>query len=241
MKVVDNSTEQFTLSMLDNISSIIVKKYIRCQYISPDDFDDYAQTLRTRYLANKEKIEGKFKGDSQPKTYMSAVLMNMMKEELRSSTKYKKRTAEFEKVAVKQGDEDNSISPENRTVIENEKKHLQRVFLTLGKERAKILMCCKMVFKIKVTDKDFEEYLDGRPSNGAENYLTFSEDDQSKDIYQKLCMITNLVENKENKSDAIRLWLNKKIEEKRLPRRNCNHVSKYDMETFGILLEATYY
>jgi hypothetical protein len=54
-------------------------------------------------------------------------------------------------------------------------------------------------------------------------------------------MITNLVENKENKSDAIRLWLNKKIEEKILPRLNSNHVSKYDMETFGILLEATYY
>jgi hypothetical protein len=97
-----------------------------------------------------------------------------------------------------------------------------------------------MVWKIKVTDLEFRDYLQGRDSNGAEKYLDFDDKEQNQDIYQRLCMITNLVENKNNKPDAVRLWLSKKIEQV-ITRLNANRISKYDAETFGILLEETYY
>ncbi|MBQ9213882.1 MAG: hypothetical protein IJ150_08090, partial [Bacteroidales bacterium] len=129
--------------------------------------------------------------------------------------------------------------PENQAVIENEKKHLQKVFLSLGKDRAKVLLGCKMIQRLKVTKEEFEDYLDGRPSKGSEKYLEVSNDDQNRDIYEKLCIIINLVEDKNNKPDAFRLWLNKKIEQI-IARLNSNNISKYDNETFGILLEAVY-
>ena len=238
--VKDTSGEKFPLEMLEKISSIIVKKFIKAGYITPDDYQDYNQTLKTRYLTNREKIEGKFKADSLPQTYMSSVLKNMMLEELRSGKKYKERSQEYEKAALLSGEKDRSLSPEERAVIENEKKHLQRVFLSLGKHRAKVLLGCKMIQRLKITDSEFEDYLDGRASNGAEKYLDFLPGEQNQDIYQKLCMITNLVEGKDNKPDAIRLWLGKKIEQI-IMRLNSGSVSKYDAETFGILLEAAYY
>jgi hypothetical protein len=239
MKIAETEKEIFPLSMLEKISSIIVKKFIKADYIRPEDYEDFVQTLKMRYLSNKEKIEGKFKADSLPQTYMSSVLKNMTLEELRSGKKYKERSAEYEKSVLRQGDKDTSLSPENRTVIENEKKHLQRVMLSLGKDRAKVLLGCKMVQRLSVTKQEFEDYLCGRPSNGAEEYLKVSPSDQNQDIYQKLCIITNAVEGKNNKPDAFRLWLNKKTEQI-IARLNSGNVSRYDSETFGILLEAVY-
>lgn len=240
MKIARDSESQFPLSMLETISSIIVKQYIGDRRIDPEDYDDFTQTLKTRYLASKDRIEAKFRGDSQPQTYMSAVLNNMLREEIRTYDRHKQRSDEFEKVAMQSGETDNSISPEDRAIIENEKKNLRRVFLTLGKNRAKVLLCCKMVFRLKVTDEDLDEYLNGRPSNGAEKFIEVSDSDQNQDIYQKLCQVTNLVEGKDNKSDAIRLWLSKQIDQI-ITRLNSNGISKYNLETFGILLEETYY
>ncbi|MBQ3691191.1 MAG: sigma-70 family RNA polymerase sigma factor [Bacteroidales bacterium] len=240
MRITENAEEVFPLQMLEKITSITVKNFIKAGYIGPEDYQDFTQTLKMRYLSAKERIEGKFKSDSLPQTYMSSVIKNMMLEELRAGKKYKERSIEFQKAAIIKGDKDDSLSPENRTVIENEKKHLQKVFLTLGKDRAKVVMCCKMVWKIKVTDLEFRDYLQGRDSNGAEKYLDFDDKEQNQDIYQRLCMITNLVENKNNKPDAVRLWLSKKIEQV-ITRLNANRISKYDAETFGILLEETYY
>ena len=146
---------------------------------------------------------------------------------------------EYEKNMMRLGEKDSSISPENQAVIENEKKHLQKVFLSLGKDRAKVLLGCKMIQRLRVTKEEFEDYLDGRPSKGSEKYLEVSNEDQNRDVYEKLCIIINLVEEKNNKPDAFRLWLNKKIEQI-IARLNANNISKYDNETFGILLEAVY-
>jgi hypothetical protein len=239
MKISETEKEVFPLSMLEKISSIIVKKFIKAGYIKPDDYQDFTQTLKTRYLSSRERIEGRFKADSLPQTYMSSVLKNMMLEELRVDKKYKERSMEYEKNAMRQGDRDTSLSPENRAVIENEKKHLHRVFLSLGKDRAKVLLGCKMIQRLEVTKQEFDDYLNGRPSNGAEKYLRVSKEDQNQDVYQKLCVIINLVENKNNKPDAFRLWLNKKTEQI-IARLNAGKISRYDGETFGILLEAVY-
>ncbi len=236
---LETKKDVFPLSMLEKISSIIVKKFIKAGYLTPEDYQDFSQTLKTRYLSNKEKIEGKFKADSLPQTYMSSVLKNMVLEELRTDKKYKERYMEYEKNMMRLGEKDSSISPENQAVIENEKKHLQKVFLSLGKDRAKVLLGCKMIQRLRVTKEEFEDYLDGRPSKGSEKYLEVSNEDQNRDVYEKLCIIINLVEAKNNKPDAFRLWLNKKIEQI-IARLNANNISKYDNETFGILLEAVY-
>ena len=238
--VKDSADGVFPLEMLEKVSSIIVKKFIKAGYITPDDYQDFTQTLKMRYLSGREKIEGRFKADSLPQTYMSSVLKNMLLEELRSGKRYKERSKEYEKAALREGEKDRALSPEEKAVVENEKKHLQRVFLTLGRHRAKVLLGCKMVQRLPVTGEEFEDYLEGRPSNGAENYLKVLPTDQNQDIYQKLCMITNLVEQKDNKPDAIRLWLGKKIEQI-IARLNSGRSSRYDTETFGILLEAAYY
>ena len=229
----------FSTELLNKITSIIVKKFIRSGGIDADDYDDMTQTLRAKYLAKKEHIESLYKGEAQPQTYMSSVLRMMMLEVLRQSQKAKLDTVDIEKATITEFDR--SPSPEQKAIIENEKSHFTRVMATMGKDRAKIMMCLKKINRLPVSAKDFDEYLDGRPDNGARKLIADSDgiDAPNKDIYACLCNITNLVEGSQNKPDAIRIWLGNKTEQI-IKRMNSGSRSKYDNESLSILLELMY-
>ncbi len=229
----------FSTELLNKITSILVKRFISAGSLTPDDYDDMVQTLRTRYLAKKEHIESLYKGDAQPQTYMTSVLRMMLLEELRSMNKSRIATEELDSDEYHLEKPDRSISPEQQAIIENEKHHLQMVLMTLGKDRAKVTLCLKMQNRITPTPRDWTDYLNGRPSNGAEKFLDFDEQEHNKDIFARLCNITNLVEGAANKPDAIRIWLSTKTEQI-IKRLNATGKSKYDPETLGILLECTY-
>ena len=183
----------FSTELLNKITSIIVKKFIRSGGIAPEDYDDMTQTLRAKYLAKKEHIESLYKGEAQPQTYMSSVLRMMMLEVLRASKKSDVETVDIEKATITEFDR--SPSPEQKAIIENEKSHFRRVMATMGKDKAKIMMCLKKINRLQVTDEEFAEYLDGRPDNGTHQYLNAPADVEAanKDIYARLCQITNLV------------------------------------------------
>ena len=227
----------FSTELLNKITSIIVKKFIRSGGIDPDDYDDMTQTLRAKYLAKKEHIESLYKGEAQPQTYMSSVLRMMMLEVLRQSQKSKVDTVDIEKATNTEFDR--SPSPEQKAIIENEKGHFQRVMATMGKDRAKIMMCLKKINRLRVTPQDFDDYLDGRPDNGARKYLEDDVEAHNKDIYASLCNITNLVEGSQNKPDAIRIWLGNKTDQI-IKRMNSGNRSKYDNDSLAILLELMY-
>ena len=229
----------FSTELLNKITSIIVKKFIRSGGVAPEDYDDMTQTLRAKYLAKKEHIESLYKGEAQPQTYMSSVLRMMMLEVLRASQKSKVDTVDIEKATITEFDR--SPSPEQKAIIENEKNHFRRVMATMGKDRAKIMMCLKKINRLHVSDEDFCQYLDGRPDNGARQYLNDESDVEAanKDIYARLCQITNLVEGSQNKPDAIRIWLGNKIDQI-IKRMNTGSHSKYDNESLAILLELMY-
>lgn len=229
----------FSTELLNKITSILVKRFISSGSIPPDDYDDVTQNLRARYLAKKSHIESLYKGDAQPQTYMTSVLRMMLLEELRQMQRNRIVTEDIDAEGYHLEKPDRALSPEQKAIIENEKNHLSRVMLTMGKDRAKILMGLKMQYRIRITGQDFADYLSGRPSNGAEQYLEFSEMEHNKDINQRLCNITNLVEGAQNKPDAIRIWLSTKLDQI-IKRMNATGKSKYDPESIGILMECMY-
>lgn len=229
----------FSTELLNKITSILVKRFISAGSISPDDYDDVTQNLRTRYLAKKSHIESLYKGDAQPQTYMTSVLRMMLLEELRNMQKSRLETETMDAEGYRLEKPDRSLSPEQKAIIDNEKQHLARVLMTMGKDRAKIIMGLKMQYRIRVTDDDWAQYLNGREANGAEQYLDFGDSEHNKDINARLCKITNLVEGAENKPDAIRIWLSSKLEQI-IKRMNATGRSKYDSETLGILMEYMY-
>lgn len=229
----------FSTELLNKITSILVKRFISSGSISPDDYDDVTQNLRARYLAKKSHIESLYKGDAQPQTYMTSVLRMMLLEELRQMQRGRIVTEDIDAGGYHLEKPDRSLSPEQKAIIDNEKVHLQRVLKTMGKDRAKVLMGLKMQYRIRVSADDWNQYLDGRPSNGAEQYLDFQETEHNKDINARLCSITNLVEGAKNKPDAIRIWLSTKLDQI-IKRMNVSGKSKYDSESIGILMECMY-
>lgn len=229
----------FSTELLNKITSILVKRFISTGSISPDDYDDVVQNLRARYLTKKAHIESLYKGDAQPQTYMTSVLRMMLLEELRSMQKTRIVTETMDAEGYQLEKPDRALSPEQKAIIENEKQHLRRVLMTMGKDRAKILLGLKMQYRIKVTDDDWTQYLNGREPNGADKFLDFGESEHNKDINARLCQITNLVEGASNKPDAIRIWLSGKLDQI-VKRMNASGKSRYDSETLGILLEHMY-
>lgn len=233
-----NIMNPFTTELLNKITSIIVKRFVRSGSVDSNNYEDMVQTLRMRYLAKKDHIESLYKGDAQPQTYMSSVLNMMMLEELRQKAR-QISTEDIEAQEIHIEKPDTGLTPEQRAIIENEKSHLQRVLLTMGKDMAKILICLKMTYRIKVSDSDIEAYLQGRGPVQDADILNFAETEKNKDIYARLCQFFNAVEGSENKPDAIRIWLGTKVEQI-LKRMNSTGRSKYDNESLGILMELTY-
>jgi len=227
----------FSTELLNKITSIIVKKFIQSGGLDPDDYQDMTQTLRTRYLAKKSHIESLYKGNAQPQTYMSSVIRMMMLEELRNIKKTRIPTHDIEPAMITKAD--NALTPEQKAIIENEKIHFGRVMMTMGKDKAKIKLCLKMLYKITPTHDDLLEYADGRPTNGAEQLLDIDESMLNKDIYARMCSVTNAIEQCNNKPDAIRIWLSNRIDQI-IRRMNSTNNSKYDNDSLGILVELIY-
>lgn len=228
----------FTTELLSKISSIIVKRFVRSGSVEPDEYEDMVQTLRMRYLAKKDHIESLYKGDAQPQTYMSSVLSMMMLEELRAKNR-QLQTEDIEAREIHIEKPDTALTPEQKAIINNEKSHLERVLMSMGKDKAKIIVCLKLIYRIKITAQDMERYLQGRQYSGQKDILDFTESEKNKDIYQRLCQFFNQVEKSDNKPDAVRIWLGTKTDQI-LKRMNSTGKSRYDQESLGILMEIAY-
>ncbi len=122
MKIFGKKDEGiFTTRMLTTITDIIVKKYIKAGYIAPENYEDTRQTIIEKYIAKREHIESLYDKRAKPETYLSAVLYKRMLEIMRSTSSKQKHFGEYEATVLKNG-EGHQITPEEKLIIENEKK-----------------------------------------------------------------------------------------------------------------------
>ena len=228
----------FTTRMVTTVTDIIVKKYIKAGYIAPDDFEDYKQTIIEKYITKRERIESLYDNRAKPETYISAVLYRMMLEILRAGSTKEKHFGEYENTILKNG-EGHQVTPEERLIIENEKHYLEKVLASFGPETPKVTLLCKMFFRIKPTEKDLEAYLKKKPDNNIIKLTLIEGNELDKDIFDKLCIICNTAENKNNKPDAVRMYVGK-TNGKIINRLNLNRQTNYNEESLAILFDMLY-
>lgn len=239
MKIFGKKDEGiFTTRMLTTITDIIVKKYIKAGYIAPENYEDTRQTIIEKYIAKRERIESLYDKRAKPETYLSAVLYKMMLEIMRSTSSKQKHFGEYEATVLKNG-EGHQITPEEKLIIENEKKYLEKVLASFGHETSKVTLFCKMFFRIRPTKQELEAYLKHEADNDILK-LTFIEGNElDKEIFDRLCTICNTAENKNNKPDAVRMFVGK-TNGKIINRLNLNRQTNYNEESLALLFDMVY-
>lgn len=234
----NNDGGVFTTRMVTTVTDIIVKKYIKAGYIAPDDFEDYRQTIIEKYITKRERIESLYDKRAKPETYISAVLYRMMLEILRAGSSKEKHHCEYETTILKNG-EGHQVTPEERLIIENEKRYLEKVLASFGPEAPKVTLLCKMFFRIRPTEQELEAYLKKKPDSDLIKLTHIEGNELDKDIFDRLCAICNAAENKNNKSDAVRMYVGK-TNGKIINRLNLNRQTNYNEESLAILFDMLF-
>ncbi len=240
MQVLKKNTRSkaFSTESVLKITNIVVKKFIRNGSILHKDFQDVSQSVFEKYWKKKDKIESSFSGASRPETYISAVVYRMVLEIIRSEKNKPKHYTDFEPNIETQSHE-KVLNPEEELIINNEKKYLERVLLTLGDKRIKITLFCKYYFRLWINNADLIPYVPSHLCDKAYKILHNTAQLKDKEVYARLCEVHNLVENKTVKPDAIRMYIQKSIEQV-LFRINGNNRAHYEKDSLRTLFELMY-
>ncbi len=231
-----NTTDLISLEAIEELCSIIVNKFISRGVIPFNEKEDIKQSLLEKYLIKKEKIAKAYSGKAQPRTYYSAVLYKMTCELIRSELNNWK-TIKSEVNEMLKYNKDNSLSPEQATIIHNEKDLLDKVLTTFGKERVKIELFLKVFYRVPVSNKDIKKCYKNHESDTTVELTENKPGVKDKELYSDLASLVNQYENKDVKPDAIRMYINKYINSI-LSRLNGKYQrANYSKETLGILFE----
>ncbi len=232
---MEKDRQTFTASKLQKITDIVVKKFIQNGSLYYDDFEDVKQSVMVKYYSKQKTIEAAYSGAAKVETYLSAVVYRMVLEILRSKTSLARRKLEYEDHS-KLINNNKPLNPEEETIIKNEVVYLNRILLTLGKEKDKIFLFLKYYFKLKIKLIDLGTFVKSELRSKILEILKNTIPLKDKEIYEKLCEVQLIVEQKITKIDAIRMYINKNID-KIISLLNANERAFYTKETLRILFE----
>ncbi|MEA3495356.1 MAG: hypothetical protein U9R42_04905 [Bacteroidota bacterium] len=225
----------FSTDLLLKVCNIIVKMFVKNGRINYSEFDDTKQAVIEKYLSKKSKIESAYNGTAKAETYLSAVIYRMVLETIRgNNSKLKRMINSFED--VDNYSTEKSIDPEQQLLIKNEIVFLQRVMLTLGNKRHQIELYLKYYLGIKLIITDLRIYVPNTVLSDVFNLLKENKLLKKQEKILNLCKIQNIIESKTVKPDAVRMYLNKNIEQI-INRLNGNGRAFYTKDSFAVLFE----
>ena len=232
------NTELISLHTIMELVSNVVMRYVSKSSIPMREKEDVEMAIMEKILKQQEKINASFQNRSNIKTYYIAVINRMCCEVIRNESKHWYSVSDMDIVQELDKDSKREIETDKTLIIKKEIKRLSNILLFFNEERNKILLFMKFLFDIPIEDNEVREYSKDkydrvRPLFNREEHLS------QADIYNMLAHITNRVEDKDVKGDAIRMWMNKQIE-LILKRMNDYDESNHCRESLRILIEMGY-
>ncbi len=222
---------ELSLATIQEIAEKVVARYNGS--IPQREKEDVLMSILEKFLKKKTQIDKMFKGESQIKTYYIAILNRMVCEIIRKEKKHwhtmLDEYADIENTPVFYPETENSLA------IKEEIKRFKTIMMLFNGEQFKIYLFAKYYYKIPVSEQEIFDY-SGKNHFAVKQILHQPFPDQKSETFNKLAQVTNIVEGKSIKADAVRMWLNKQLGII-LKRINFNGVSKHTPESLGILLE----
>ena len=224
--------EQANLSYILIVKKV-VNRYIATASIPGSEREDVEMTIIGKFTAMRSKIDKAFEGKSQLSTYYTAVINRMCCEVIRAQKKHwNMEKCNYDDVV--------NLAPFQLTSLEKhlhykmEVRRLANVLQLFDKDRAKIKLFIKYYFRLPLTTENLRDYSPGHVP--LLKQILNSNTERKSEIFEQLAMAVNVVENKNIKADAIRMWLNKKIDTV-ITRMNYQRCSSYCRESIELLFE----
>ncbi len=216
-------------------AKVVVSRYVSKGVIPNREQEDVEMAIVEKFLRQQEKIDQSFKGNSKLSTFYIAVINKMCCEVVRKESRHWYTVSDDIQAVDRLGNADSSIESDKKLAISYEIKRLTDVMLFFNGDRAKINLCLKIYFDIDVKEWEIREYK-GINNSDIIRVLNRSKEMSKAEKYDFMAEIINNAEQKNTKGDAVRMWLEKKIQTILL-RMNNLHESNHDKESLGILLE----
>jgi hypothetical protein len=126
---------------------------------------------------------------------------------------------------------------EKSLVLKNEIIRYEQALLFFNGTAAKVTLFLKYYFGLLPTAEDYQLY-GSIHSQQLRQILTTHQKMAKGDAFERMAQAVNLVEGKDVKGDAVRMWLNKQMEIL-LARLNSSGGSLHTSESLGILCEMS--
>jgi RNA polymerase sigma factor (sigma-70 family) len=219
------------------IIRLIVRSYVRTRMFLPSEFDDIVQHLNKELLEKLPRIREQYNGMSLFRTYFANIVRHAClslhtKRRSRPSFLELERTAEL----MEPG------SPENKLLIEHDIHVFHAIMEQFHSEKAKLLLCLKLMYRIPIARLDIMNWWPGCPERDIDAFLVAVSQEGGeavthKDVFSLFQPLVNGAETNHTTADSIRHWADVRIT-LILHLLNGNPPnSAHNRETLGILFE----
>jgi len=210
----------------------VVVRYVIKGVVPRREHEDTKMLIVEKFLLKQESIIKNYSGKAKVTTYCISVLNNMCCEIIRKELKHWKNNL----VEIPKSDVSNEYDTNKALIISDEIRYLNNVMILFDLDKYKINIALAYYYQLEVSTIDICKYV---KIHKCQNVPTLNSIELKRkgEIFNNLAAFVCIVENKNIKSDAVRIWLNKVINTiiKRLnsPFDRAN----YDKDSFQILFE----
>jgi hypothetical protein len=219
------------------IIEIVVSKYVRYGYFKPDEKNDVIQTTFLKLLDKIPSIQRNYKDKFMLKTYLSTIITNLVREYIRQN-KYIPNT-EVQDYHLQSAD--NYLLEE--IYVKEHIDRLHKIFILYGKEKHKLILLLKIVYRIPIKQTDIYRYYHKADSRDVDELISKLENHSQindKELFSIITPFLNSYEGKNNSTEAIRKWIKRKINEVIELMNGSPPIHNYDSETLQILVEKIF-
>jgi len=230
-----NKPNTFCVEAILKIAKIVVSKYVARGVIPYREKEDVEMAVVEKFLNQQEKIMNAFEGKSKISTYYAAIINKMCCEVIRKESKHWYSLSENDPQEIANSNATADFDTDKKTCLNSEIHLLSKALLFFNGDAGKVNLFLKYYFDIEIKDEDIKTF--SLEHYGKIKEILACEKEALKAAkFEKMADVVNVVEKKNIKGDAVRMWLNKQIDVL-LKRINYHGNSKHTVETLCILME----
>jgi DNA-directed RNA polymerase specialized sigma24 family protein len=234
---VSNKEILLSIEDIDRIIKRVVNRLTYQNKIPAKEKEDICQDLIHKYLAKKSRIEGSFQGKSKYETYLTSVFYKMTCEIIRNESKnwhyYEHTDNEMPFFETRK-----AVDQEHY-LLKSEFDFLMKTLELFADEKLKVIVFLKYFYKIIIKEDELKDF--------CRNYKELEIDqillaviNNNQQAFENLAIVVNLIEKKQIKADAVRIWLYNKIDRIIKILNNTHQKSNYDRKSFQLLFEYAF-
>ncbi|MDH3252367.1 MAG: hypothetical protein OEM41_06210 [Ignavibacteria bacterium] len=193
------------------VIAIIVRKYIGSGLFSGDDHDEVIQSVNEALLYKADVIREQYNGTALLKTYISSIVRHICLK----IHQEKKREAVL--VRLDPGLPADPRSLDDRFVVDHEVEKFRLILRLHHTQFPKLCLLLKLTFRIPVSEDEMYRWfprcdpVDVQLVVGSFGVEYGSKTD--REIYRVMTPVLNRLEGKANTEDAVRKWIDYRIQE----------------------------